>query len=134
MVESQSMYHRHFSGKLKREIVQQMDRGRLKVREVCQLYDVSHAAVYKWLDKYSNHRKQKTRLVVEKDSTSSKLKAQQARIKELESALGRKQMRIDYLEKLIEISEEDLQIDIEKKSERLPLSGSEETKRNSPGK
>ncbi len=75
MVESQSMYHRHFSVKLKREIVQQLERGRLKVREVSQLYDVSQSAVYKWLDKYSNQRKQKTRLVVEKESISSKLKA-----------------------------------------------------------
>ena len=42
------------------------------------------------------------------------MKELEARIKELESAVGRKQMKIDYLEKMMEIAKEELDIDIKK--------------------
>ena len=125
--------YRRFSEELKRDLVKSMDLGKLTVSEVSKLYDVSCQAVYKWLGKYSKHYRRQTRLVMEKKSVSSKLKQQQAQIKELESALGRKQMRIDYLEKLIEIADKDLGIDIEKKSVRPPSNGSGNTKTNIAG-
>ncbi len=70
---------------------------------------------------------------MEKDSTDHKLKQLQDRIKELEAAVGNKQMRIDYLEKLIEITGEELGVDIEKKGERRPSSGSGNTRKGTVG-
>lgn len=79
------------------------------------MYGVSRSAVYKWLRKYSVHWEKRTQLVVEKRSSRNKIKDLKARVAELERVLGRKQLRIDYLEKLIEISSRELGVDIEKK-------------------
>lgn len=49
-----------------------------------------------------------------KDSTSERLKRQEQRIKELERIIGQKQINIDFLEKMIELAKEDLDIDIKK--------------------
>ena len=132
-MKHEEKHYRRFSEELKRDLVKSIDLGKLTVREVGKLYDVSCPAVYKWLGKYSKHYRRQTRLVMEKKSASHKLKKQEDRIKELEAALGRKQMRIDYLEKLIEIADKDLGIDIEKKGVRPPLNGSGGTEHNTPG-
>lgn len=49
-------------------------------------------------------------------SSSKKVKELQARIQELEAMVGRKQITIDYLEKLIELAQDDLGVDIKKNS------------------
>lgn len=100
---------------LKREIVEQIDTGKLSVSEVSKLYKVSRSAVYKWLKRYSSLYKSQTRVIVEKKSLSEKNKELSARIKELEAALGRKQMRVEYLEKVIDVSSSRLGEDLEKK-------------------
>jgi hypothetical protein len=48
------------------------------------------------------------------DSSTQKMKELQARIRELEGAAGRKQIKIDYLEKMMEIAKDELDIDIKK--------------------
>ena len=87
--------------------------------DVCKTYDVSGTAVYKWLRKYSDLYKKETRVVVEHKSISKKNKELQDRINKLEQALGQKQMRIDYLEKVVEFASERSGEDIEKKNKRL---------------
>jgi hypothetical protein len=49
-----------------------------------------------------------------KDSQSAKFKEMEQRIKELEQNVGQKQIMIEYLEKMIDIAKEDLNIDIKK--------------------
>lgn len=68
-------------------------------------------------------------MVEDKDSSGTKVKALEARIKELEGVVGRKQISIDYLEKLIELAEAELGVDIKKKCNTLPLPGSEINKK-----
>jgi hypothetical protein len=51
----------------------------------------------------------------------------QERIKELERAVGQKQLKIDFLEKMIEITEQDLKIDIKKKASTKLSGGSNQT-------
>ena len=101
---------------LKLDLVKQLERGELRVNEVCRIYGLSHTAVYKWLKKYSELYAHKTQVIVERKSLSKKNKEQLARIKELERALGQKQMRIDYLEKVLEFASSDLGESIEKKT------------------
>jgi uncharacterized coiled-coil protein SlyX len=49
-----------------------------------------------------------------KDSQFSKLQEMEQRIKELEQNVGQKQIMIEYLEKMIDIAKQELNIDIKK--------------------
>lgn len=111
---------RVFDLNLKLELVRKIEQGKFTIRDVSGLYGVSSRAVYKWLAKYSELYRQETHVVVEKKSISKKSQEMATRIKELERALGQKQMRVDYLEKLLEVASERLGEDIEKKIKRLP--------------
>jgi len=134
MKEKNALTHRHFSKEFKKEIIKEIDRGKLTIRQVCELYDVSNTTIYNWLYLYSVHHQRKTRIVVEKKSQSNKLQKLQERLKELESMVGRKQMRIEYLEKLMELTGEQYGVDFEKKGELPPLNGTGSTKENTDGK
>ncbi len=48
------------------------------------------------------------------ESSTKKLKDMELRIKELERIVGQKQIKIDYLEKMIELASEQYQVDIKK--------------------
>ncbi len=109
-----------FDLELKLELVSKIEKGSLKVLEVSRIYGVSETAVRKWLYNYSQVYKKQTRVVVENKSISKKNQQLKERVKELEQAVGQKQLRIDYLEKLLEVSCERLGEDIEKKIKRLP--------------
>jgi hypothetical protein len=52
-----------------------------------------------------------------------------ARNKELEAALGRKQIQLDYLEKMIELAKTELDIDIKKNYSTPQSTGSNKTKK-----
>ncbi|WZL90309.1 hypothetical protein VS868_06025 [Salinimicrobium sp. 3283s] len=49
-----------------------------------------------------------------KDSSEKKMQEMASRIKELEAALGRKQIQVEYFEKMIELAKTELDIDIKK--------------------
>jgi transposase len=127
-------YHRRFSEDLRRELVRMIDTGKMRVCDVSKEYEVSTTSIYRWLEKYSRYYKHQTRMVVEKKSKGSKLKELEGQLKELESALGRKQMHIDYLEKLIEISGEELGVDIEKKGAHLYSNTSDRDRKKGAGR
>ena len=112
-------FKRIFDLELKLELVKKIERGELRVIDVCKTYGVSTTAVYKWLRKYSELYSKQTRVVVENRSIGKKNKELKDRIKELEQALGQKQMRIDYLEKVVEFASYRTGEDIEKKNKRL---------------
>ncbi len=102
---------RTFSDTLKKKIVKDIELGRVNIFGVCREYEVSNAAVYQWLKKYSAHLHPSTTLVMQMDSEQYQSKELAKKVTELEAALGRKQMEIDYLNKLIEIAGQDLGID-----------------------
>ena len=110
---------RIFDLSLKLDIVKKIERGEITVRAVSRVYGVSCTAVYKWLQKYSRLYKKQTRVIVEDKSLSKKNAELRARIAMLERSLGQKQLRIDYLEKVVDVASKDLGMDIEKKSKRL---------------
>lgn len=107
--------NRYFSEDFKRKVVNDLDRKIIRMSEVVSTYQVSSAAVYKWIYKYSTMRKQGKKMVVEAESDTRKINQLQNKIRELEQAVGQKQVKIDYLEKMIELTEEDLKIKIKKK-------------------
>lgn len=118
---------RSFSDKFKRDIVRRVERNELTVTEVAIEFEVSRTSVYNWVYKYSNLYKKGLKQVIEPMSSTKKIKDLQSRIKELEQIVGQKQIKLDYFEKLIEISESDYNIDILKKKDSKHSSGSGKT-------
>ena len=118
---------RFFSEAIKKKSVADIEGGKATVLAVSRELGTSFQTVYNWLNKYSRHLQSSKRIVVEMESEAYKTKELEKRIQELEAALGRKQLEIDFLNKIIEKGEEELGIDLKKKSFTPPFSGSEAT-------
>ena len=108
--------YRNFSEDFRRRKVGEIERGITSVSEVSREYQVSRAAIYYWIRKYSRMRKKQERMVVESLSDTRKIAALKERVKELERIVGQKQIQLDFSEKLIELAEQEYGIDIKKNS------------------
>ena len=124
---SNTTIQRTFSEEFKRSKVTAIEHKLTTVSLLSREYGLSRSAIYKWLRKYSKHYQRATKVVVEMESEQEKTKKLQARIAELEQALGRKQMELDYLNKLIELEGKRLGEDLKKKGGLPPWNGSEST-------
>ncbi|MBA2744687.1 MAG: transposase, partial [Flavisolibacter sp.] len=107
----------------KRKIVGHLESGKASVLQVSREYEVSETSVYRWLEKYSRTLRSSTKIVVEMESEGYKTKELEKRIKELEAALGRKQLEVEFLNKMIEIGKEELGVDLKKKFSTQPSTG-----------
>jgi len=119
---------RHYSEEFKKQLVSEYEGGQYSVIELSRLHGIHHQVIYRWIYKYSTFNKKGYRVVEMKDSSIKKLKDIEKRIKELEGVVGRKQLRIDYLEKLIDLAGEEYDIDIKKNSSTPQSTGSSDTK------
>lgn len=106
---------RVFSEALKKKIVSDYEQGKASVAQISREYEISKVTVYRWLDQYSVYSKQGAKLIVELKSESYKSKELERKVKELEAALGRKQLEVEFLNKLIEVVGKDMGVDIKKK-------------------
>ena len=106
---------RHFSTAFKQEKVRMFEEKKITVREISELYSVSRAAVYKWIRKYGKLPRTE-RLVIEKESEEVKTMELLKRIRDLEAALGRKDIENTYLKEVIKQASAHLGYDLEKKS------------------
>lgn len=105
---------RHFSVEFKKQIIAQLDAKLTTISDIVRHYEVSAVSVCRWRQIYSKHYQQPTKVVIEMESEAHKTKALLERNAELERIIGQKQLKIDYLEKLIELASEDLKIDLKK--------------------
>jgi transposase len=121
--------HRIYSEEFKKEMVFLFESGQFSVVQLEKLYGVSDASIYKWIYKFSTFNEKGFRIVEMKDSSFERLKQLEQQVKELEQVVGQKQIKIDYLEKLIDIAKEDLKIDIKKNFNTLQSDGSEKIKK-----
>lgn len=119
---------RIFSESLKKKIVKDIEAGKVSVGRVSAEYQVSYQAIYTWLRKFSSHLHPITTLVMQMDSEQYRTKELEKKIAELEAALGRKQMEIDFLNKMIEIADKDLGTDIKKNIVTSASTGTEKIK------
>jgi len=119
---------RVFSEALKKKAVQHIESGKASVLKVARECDVSFQAVYQWLNKYSRHLQTSKTIVVQMESEEYGKKELEKRIQELEAALGRKQLEVDFLNKLIDQGKEELGVDLKKKFSTPPFNGSDITK------
>lgn len=118
---------RVFSEAIKKKAVRDIETGKATVLAVSREYGTSFQSVYNWLNKYSRHLQSSRRIVIEMESEVYKTKALEKRIQELEAVLGRKQLEIDFLNKMIEKGKEELGVDLKKKFFTPPFTGSEVT-------
>ena len=110
--------------------VKELEKNLLTVSDICRTYEVSRTSVYRWIYKYSIMAKKQQKQVVEAKSDTRKIQMLEERIKELERAVGQKQMLIDIKDKMIEIAEQTYHIDIKKKLGSRVSSGSKSTKKS----
>jgi transposase len=120
---------RSYSEDFKRSIVKEFESGKFSVPQLERLHNIGNPLIYRWIYKYSTSNERGQRIVEMKDSSTQKLKALEQRVKELEQIVGKKQIEIDYLEKMIDVAKEELQIDIKKNFNTPQSTGSATTKR-----
>jgi transposase len=113
MTEKERLYRR-FSEEFKKEKVKLIQTGEISIAQVIREYEVSKTAVHKWIEKYSRAVKPE-RLIYEKSSETNQISGLNTKIKELEQAVGKQQMEILYLKKILELSGKEVGYDLEKK-------------------
>lgn len=105
---------RHFSADFKRGKIRLLEAGKLRVCDLVKVYGVSRSAVYKWKAKYGSLPKGE-RIVVEKESEEARTLELLNRVKELEAALGRKDLENTYLRTVLKEANNHFGCDVEKK-------------------
>ena len=122
--EIKNKYNRTFSEEFKRNKVKDLVEKRVSAKQLCDLYQISRTAVYKWLYRYSPSHGPGVKTVVQMESEAHKTQQLLQRVAELERIVGQKQLELDYTNKLIEIASAELGYDIKKNTGQKPLSGS----------
>ncbi|MDN6316441.1 MAG: transposase [Lactococcus lactis] len=121
---------RIYSKEFKRQVVQDFESGQFSVLQLEKLHGISNVSIYNWIYKFSTFNEKGSRIVEMKESSTQKLKELQIRVKELEAIVGRKQISIDYLEKMIDIAKDEYDIDIKKNFDTPQSTGSEDIKKH----
>ena len=114
-MEKSIKMRRTFSTEFKKEKVLLIEQGKLKVSEVCKMYEVTHTAVRKWLLKYGKSYSKTERMVVEKISEEAKTLDLMRKVAELERVIGKQQLQIIYKDAVIQSASELIGENIEKK-------------------
>jgi len=120
---------RVYAEDFKKEIVSIFESGKLSVIQIEKLYNINNKSIYDWIYKYSKFNEKGSRVVEMKTSNFNKIKELETRLQELERIVGQKQIKIDYLEKLIEIADKELGADIKKNSNIKPSNGLDNTEK-----
>lgn len=121
--------NRRYSEEFKRNIVKDFESGSFSVLQLSKLHGVDFQLIYNWIYKFSSYNERSSRIVEMKESSSQKLKELESKVKELERVVGQKQLQIDYMEKMLEIAQDDLGIDIKKNYSTPPSIGSVKTQK-----
>lgn len=119
---------KQFSEAVKRQAVKDIEQGKCTVLEVSRELLVSMQSVYLWVYKYSGYLQKNKVLIVEDKSESYQTKVLEAKLRQAEAALGRKQMELDLLNKLIELAGAELGVDLKKNFSNPASNGSGSTR------
>lgn len=114
---------RRFSESVRKQVVRDIEAGKASVLEASRELGVAQTTVYKWIYRYSRYLEKNRVMVVEDKSESYRTKELEKRLKEAEAALGRKQMEVEFLTKMMEIIEEKYEPGLKKKLDELRLDG-----------
>jgi transposase len=114
---------RVFSEAFKKKRVEEILNKVMTVQQISELYEVSRPSVYRWLYTYSPDHKRGTKTVIEMESEAEKTKRLMQELKEMQAALGRKQLELEYLNKILDIAKVDLGYDLKKNIEQKLSNG-----------
>lgn len=121
--------HRVFTEQARKSILKEISNG-LSKAEACRKYGMSYTTIYKWLEKYSSSYKTKPKDVIKSKNESNSYKEFQKELKHAYELLGRSQMEVMFLNKLLESISEEYQIDFKKKYDIKLSNGSNKTNQN----
>jgi transposase-like protein len=107
-------HRRRFSEQFKKELVSLIEQGKLTQAQVSRTYDVRDTCVSAWLDKYGTNRK-KGLIMVSSKKDYDKMSSKDQEIKELKQVIGEQQVKVIYMEKLLELYRVKYGDDLEKK-------------------
>lgn len=110
----------YYSEEFKWEVVQKVLSGKFTKEEARKVYSIkSNCAILYWMRQFSGNDNYRTGSLALGNSIemlqTKKEKALENRIKQLEDALKREQLRADLWQKVVETAEEQLKVDIVKK-------------------
>ncbi|WP_441000331.1 transposase [Fodinibius sp. SL11] len=120
---------RQFSDEVRRKVVREFREGKYTVKELAKLYYASEPSIYRWIHKFSPTDEPTITVVEMADSTDIKLKDLHQKIADLERALGQKQIKLDFYEKMMDLAKEEYGLDLKKNSSTKPSHGSEQTEK-----
>lgn len=109
---------RHFSESFKRKIVKEIENKLTRVCDVRREFNVSNAAIYVWIAKYSTNHQKAITTVVQMESEQEKTRKLKQRVAELERLLGQKEAELMYSKAQIR-SYHNLSPELKKKSEEI---------------
>jgi transposase-like protein len=118
---------REFSEQIRRKAVTDFRSGKFTAQELADLYHCSSQTIYNWIYKYSPGDFPQVNVVEMSESTDQKVKDLHDKIARLERALGQKQIKVDFLEKMIDLAEDEYDLDVKKSSSSKQSSGSGRT-------
>lgn len=122
---------RHFSESFKIKKVRELEQKQSRITDICRTYQLSATSVRRWIAAYSSQYSKGVRIMVESESDTKKIQELKAKIAELERLLGQKQVMLEFKDKMIDLAEETYGVDIKKKFESQPSSGSGDTEKSS---
>jgi transposase-like protein len=112
-----------YSEQIKRKAVDDFRSGHHTALELADLYHCHPQTIYNWIYKYSPGDSPQINVVEMSESADQKVKDLQAKIAKLEQMVGQKQIKVDFLEKMIELAEQEYDLDVKKSSSSKPSSG-----------
>jgi len=83
-IEKKIRQCRYFSEDFKKKRVNELENNLVSIADICRTYQVSRAAIYKWVYKYSIMAKKNVKQVVEAKSDTQKILKLEEKIRELE--------------------------------------------------
>jgi transposase len=120
---------RVFSEAIRKSTVRDIETGKCSVTQASKELGVSSQSVYKWIYRFSRHLNKNRVMVVEDKSEAYRSQDLEKRIKDLEAALGRKQIEVELLNKIIELANEEYKTDLKKNLSNDPLKDSDSKKK-----
>lgn len=121
--------YRKFSEEFKKQIVRDYESGKYSVKELERLHNIHTPSIYSWIYKYSQYNEKGYRMVEHTESSEKRVKELEDKIKSLEAIIGQKQIKIDFLETMIDVAKDELNIDIKKNYCTPPSNASKNEKK-----
>lgn len=112
---------RSYSKEFKQQLVDEFESGQYSVLQLSKLHKITEQVIYRWIYKFSTYNEKGYRVVENIQSSQEKLAQMEKRIYELEAALGRKQIIIDFQDKMFELGKEEFGVDLKKNYGTQPL-------------